>query len=554
MALRGFVCTTGLLVALCALAHSVCATVVLQSNNFSTGFADLPADFGPEIPQEGIQGLLLVADPEHACSELRPPPASITSPWVALVVRSQEISGCTFDMKVAHAEQAGAIAAIIYDDVFEPLVLMAKDPRHPDPFIPAAFVSHRSGLMMKRLTEEGKTVVTLTPSSEQLWLSMLMSACAGFLAVNVVLGALWVIRRQRIVPGSPGGAGYGTLQRQGMTEAEIRQLPIVVYEEPAAARAESDASAAAAAAAAAGAALEGGDSGSGSGGTLGDQQQPRGPGSDSGSDSGRKGGGTRHTCAICLESYCHGEKLRVLPCQHRYHSECVDTWLANRHPICPVCKADAHARTPDSDVEAGAGPATAPPWRRRGALLVGRLGGWGGWRVLRRHLAGGGGDGGAGAGAAGAAAVVGGGELPAEQQLLLAGSGRSSPIPVEGEPALAAAEGPASYPISAASSPSSRAAAQPEIQPADAAEPPAGPAVEQAAPPAPASSSGWHASPPRSGAGPTRGISGSHGGPAGGPSSSGSSQPGPPSLQGSPGPAQVLPDSTEGSETESEAE
>ncbi len=33
----------------------------------------------------------------------------------------------------------------------------------------------------------------------------LMSACAGFLAVNVVLGALWVIRRQRIVPG--GGRG-----------------------------------------------------------------------------------------------------------------------------------------------------------------------------------------------------------------------------------------------------------------------------------------------------------------------------------------------------------
>lgn len=31
-----------------------------------------------------------------------------------------------------------------------------------------------------------------------------MSACAGFLAVNVVLGALWLIRRQRIMPGGPG--------------------------------------------------------------------------------------------------------------------------------------------------------------------------------------------------------------------------------------------------------------------------------------------------------------------------------------------------------------
>jgi len=49
----------------------------------------------------------------------------------------------------------------------------------------------------------------LTPYGEQLWLSMLMSACAGFLAVNVVLGALWMIRRQRLVTGAcmPGAAG-----------------------------------------------------------------------------------------------------------------------------------------------------------------------------------------------------------------------------------------------------------------------------------------------------------------------------------------------------------
>lgn len=52
----------------------------------------------------------------------------------------------------------------------------------------------------------------------------------------------------------------------------------------------------------------------------------------------------------CLSAYVPGEKLRVLPCQHAFHVECIDKWLvgqmpgtseANRHrlPACPLCKA-----------------------------------------------------------------------------------------------------------------------------------------------------------------------------------------------------------------------
>lgn len=54
---------------------------------------------------------------------------------------------------------------------FEALILMAKDPRHPDPPIPAAFVSQRSGAMMRQLMVEGRTVRGREAGRERAWLS-----------------------------------------------------------------------------------------------------------------------------------------------------------------------------------------------------------------------------------------------------------------------------------------------------------------------------------------------------------------------------------------------
>eukprot|EP00771_Trimastix_marina_P003326 gnl/Trimastix_PCT/4567.p1 GENE.gnl/Trimastix_PCT/4567~~gnl/Trimastix_PCT/4567.p1 ORF type:complete len:202 (+),score=3.21 gnl/Trimastix_PCT/4567:63-668(+) len=43
-------------------------------------------------------------------------------------------------------------------------------------------------------------------------------------------------------------------------------------------------------------------------------------------------------CPICLEQLQVGEWVRSLPCLHRFHRGCIDTWLA-RDASCPVCKA-----------------------------------------------------------------------------------------------------------------------------------------------------------------------------------------------------------------------
>ncbi|XP_075960959.1 RING finger protein 215 isoform X2 [Anarhichas minor] len=42
-------------------------------------------------------------------------------------------------------------------------------------------------------------------------------------------------------------------------------------------------------------------------------------------------------CAVCLEPFNNNQCLRVLPCRHEYHRDCVDPWLLLHH-TCPLCK------------------------------------------------------------------------------------------------------------------------------------------------------------------------------------------------------------------------
>ncbi|XP_036353809.2 E3 ubiquitin-protein ligase RLIM-like [Ochotona princeps] len=45
------------------------------------------------------------------------------------------------------------------------------------------------------------------------------------------------------------------------------------------------------------------------------------------------------SCTICITKFIEGDIIRVLPCCHEYHADCIDRWLAD-NVTCPICRYD----------------------------------------------------------------------------------------------------------------------------------------------------------------------------------------------------------------------
>jgi hypothetical protein len=54
------------------------------------------------------------------------------------------------------------------------------------------------------------------------------------------------------------------------------------------------------------------------------------------------------SCPICTDDFIKGQDLRVLPCNHQFHMECIDPWLMNVSGTCPLCRIDLNPPQPEN--------------------------------------------------------------------------------------------------------------------------------------------------------------------------------------------------------------
>ena len=86
-------------------------------------------------------------------------------------------------------------------------------------------------------------------------------------------------------------------------------------------------------------------------------------------------------CAVCRCEYDDDDIVRILPCRHAEHAECLDQWLL-RNRSCPLCQRDVGTR-------AGASPASAGAFcsKTRAAADTGDIDDLLGiWSLLRKHV------------------------------------------------------------------------------------------------------------------------------------------------------------------------
>lgn len=68
-------------------------------------------------------------------------------------------------------------------------------------------------------------------------------------------------------------------------------------------------------------------------------------------------------CPVCLKEYETAESVKKMPCNHKFHAECINRWL-DKTNTCPMCRFELP--TDDEEYEAYRKGKNTPQTARRG--------------------------------------------------------------------------------------------------------------------------------------------------------------------------------------------
>ncbi|XP_038596266.1 E3 ubiquitin-protein ligase ZNRF4 [Tachyglossus aculeatus] len=277
-------CTTLTLIMVILLLEPPTTMTVVQifynSNSSLVEFRDMPALSGPKLANLGLQGQLVEAKPANACQPIEGPKikANVSQAAIVLIRRFD----CSFNVKILHAQLAGYQAAIIYNVNSDELVEMGHvfEDLEQQIQIPAVFVSETAAQSLRIIVHcDRGAQVFLRPNSPKQCLKL---ACAFVSRYWFLVSALTLAIAVLIL----ALTGWrlperrkGTVSSWRLRDLRARKIKLCTY-------------------------IKQDD-----------------------------------LCAICLNDYEHGDQLKVLPCSHAFHSNCIDLWFTQAiNKVCPVCK------------------------------------------------------------------------------------------------------------------------------------------------------------------------------------------------------------------------
>ncbi|CAF0723296.1 unnamed protein product [Rotaria sordida] len=253
-------------------------------------YDDQPANFGPSFPSNGITGYVILTNPKNACTKVAPPPNIPTSKyrWIALIPRTKLDDMCDFDLKVLNAQNANFSAVIIYN--YED-ALITMGPHGRSIQIPSTLIMYSDGLSIILNYLYNETTANSTPQFHVKITTGQFNFGAYLIPFICIISVSFF-----------GLIGFmlvkcylqrRRLRRHRLPRSALKQLKIKKF-------------------------------------AKGDRWE---------------------VCAICLDDFEEGAKIRILPCDHAYHMKCIDPWLLNNRRQCPICKRYVFPNHDNSDEE-----------------------------------------------------------------------------------------------------------------------------------------------------------------------------------------------------------